>query len=104
MQINDVFVQSGAADWAKKAAHNDIAKKESSAKDPSAKARDKDAALVSLSAHAKGDPSTALVKAHANALPEIREEKVQTAEERIASGYYNTPEFSKELAARLADE
>jgi anti-sigma28 factor (negative regulator of flagellin synthesis) len=98
MQISDIYVQNGT-EWAKKAAGGEAsthAKKESASK----AVRDK----VSISLDAgKSNSAEALVKARANALPEIREEKIAVAKERIESGYYNSPEFSKELAECLAE-
>jgi hypothetical protein len=99
MQISDVHVQSSAAEMARRANSADPAlqakkeKAKASVENPSAK--------VSLSG--KGGSAEALVKARANALPEVREELVSLAKERIQSGYYNTPEFSRELSTRLAE-
>ncbi len=100
MQISDIHVQSGAAEWAKKASVGDThAKKEN--KTETGKIA---AAQVSISTDAgKSSSAEALVKARADALPEVREEIVATARERAASGYYNTPEFSRELAGRLIE-
>ncbi len=102
MQISDVYVQNGNAEWAKKVSAGDSsahAKKEN--KTETAKIA---AAQVSISADAgKSSSAEALVRARANALPEVREEKITFAKERIESGYYNTPEFSNELAGRLAE-
>jgi len=99
MQISNTYVQNGAAEWAKKLSVGDShAKKENAPK--TGTASDK----VSISANAeKSSSSEALVKARANALPEIREEKIGVARERIENGYYNTAEFSKELAENLLE-
>jgi len=98
MQISDIHVQNGT-EWAKKAAGREASthtKKEKASK----VIHDK----VSISADAgKSNSAEALVKARANVLPEIREEKITVAKERIESGYYNSPEFSKELAERLVE-
>jgi len=98
MQISDIHVQNGT-EWAKKATVGEAsanAKKEKASK----AVHDK----VSISVDAgKSNSAEALVKARANALPEIREEKITVAKERIESGYYNSPEFSKELAERLVE-
>jgi len=99
MQIYGTHVQSGVAEWVKKTSAEDASikeKKETAAKTASDK--------VSISAEAgKNSSAEALVKARANALPEIREERIAVARERIESGYYNTPEFSKELANHLVE-
>jgi anti-sigma28 factor (negative regulator of flagellin synthesis) len=100
MQISSNYVQGGAAEWAKKASAEDSvakAKKEASQSKSSS-------AQVSISTDAgKGNSAEALVIARANALPEIREEKIAVAKERIESGYYNTEKFSKELASSLVE-
>jgi hypothetical protein len=38
------------------------------------------------------------------ALPDVRAEKVQEAKEKIASGYFNSPDFEDKLADRLMKE
>jgi len=98
MQISDIYVQNGT-EWAKKAAGGEastLMKKEKVSKSV------QDKVSISLDA-GKGNSAEALVKARANALPEIREEKIAVAKERIESGHYNTPEFSNELAERLVN-
>jgi uncharacterized protein with ACT and thioredoxin-like domain len=108
MQVSDIHVQSAAAEVAKKnvteADKKNVAKhvkKASGDSLPHAK-KENVAAQVSISANAgKSNSAEALVKARANALPEIREEKVSVSKERMASGYYNTNEFNKELAGLL---
>lgn len=61
---------------------------------------------VSLSKKAKelSSSSTESVARHVDALPDIRADKVQDAKEKIASGYFNTPQFDEELASRLMKE
>jgi len=99
MHISNTGVQSNAAEWLKKAA----AEKSVHAKKEDAKKTGKTSAdHVSISANA-GNSSEALVKARANALPEIREERIAPVKERLENGYYNTPEFNKELAERLIE-
>ena len=44
------------------------------------------------------------VSAHVKALPDVRAEKVQEAKEKIASGYFNSPDFEDKLADRLMKE
>jgi|TergutMp193P3_1026864.scaffolds.fasta_scaffold225431_1 anti-sigma28 factor (negative regulator of flagellin synthesis) len=99
MQISSTYVQGGVAEWVKKTSAEDAsiqAKKENAAKT----ATDK----VSISAEAgKNSSAEALVKARADALPEAREDKIAVAKERIENGYYNTPEFGKELVNRLVE-
>jgi len=100
MHISNTGVQSNAAEWLRKAAAEESirAKKEKAPKKDNASA-DYD---VSISANA-GNSSEALVKARANALPEIREERIAPVKERLQNGYYNAPEFNKELAERLIE-
>jgi len=99
MQISNIHVQSGTAEWAKKAVGGETSTRTKDEK-ASKTVRDK----VSISEDAgKGNSAEALVRARANALPETREEKIAVAKERIESGYYNSPEFSKELAEHLVE-
>ena len=58
---------------------------------------------VSLSKKAKelSSSSTDAVARHVNALPDVRADKVQDAKEKIASGYFNSPDFEEKLADRL---
>ncbi|MCL2101910.1 MAG: flagellar biosynthesis anti-sigma factor FlgM [Fibromonadales bacterium] len=98
MQISDISIQSGAAEWAKRASTGDAQAKKEGGKAETGKTA---AVQVSISASSGKSPAEALVTSRANALPEVREEKVALAKERIESGYYNTPEFSRQLADRL---
>jgi len=100
MKISNAGVQSNAAEWVRKAtAEESVRAKKEKAPKKSKTATDYD---VSISANA-GNSSEALVKARANALPEIREERIAPAKERLENGYYNTQEFNKELAERLIE-
>lgn len=56
---------------------------------------------VSLSGTAADDVNP--IKAFADQVPEIREDKINMVRERIASGYYNTPGLLEELSDKLAD-
>jgi len=101
MQISDVHIQSSAAEMAKRVSFNDSA---ANAKKETQKVKtyaDNASAKVSISG--KGGSAEALVKARANALPEVREERISLAKERMQSGYYNTPEFSRDLSNRLVE-
>jgi len=100
MQISNTGVLSNAAEWVKKARADEVARAK---KEDAPKTGGRSTATnVSISANA-GNSSEALVKARADALPEIREERIEVAKERIESGYYNTPEFNKDLAERLIE-
>lgn len=107
MQISNVYVQSNIADVARRASDpaslskkEEAAKREEPTKKPTAK---NEAVNVSISTSGKGASAEALVISRANALPEMRDEKIGLAKERIGNGYYNTPEFSKELSNRLVE-
>jgi len=105
MQISDVYVQNNVADTAKRASFGDSAaniKKETKKINANSINTDNASAKVSISATPdKSGSAEALVEARAKALPEIREDKISLAKERMQSGYYNTPEFSGELSNRL---
>ena len=62
---------------------------------------------VSLSKKAKDLASSASAEAvarHLDSLPDVRADKVQEAKEKIASGYFNSPDFEEKLADRLMKE
>ena len=62
---------------------------------------------VSLSKKAKdlaSSSDTEAVARRLEALPDVRPEKVQEAKEKIASGYFNSPDFEDKLADRLLKE
>lgn len=61
---------------------------------------------VSLSKKAKelSSSSTESIARQVDALPDVRADKVQEAKEKIASGYFNSPDFEDKLADRLMKE
>ena len=62
---------------------------------------------VSLSKKAKELSSTSdteSIARHVDAMPDVRAEKVQEAKEKIASGYFNSPDFEDKLADKLMKE
>jgi flagellar biosynthesis anti-sigma factor FlgM len=62
---------------------------------------------VSLSKKAKelsSSSSTESIRQHVDAMPDVRADKVQEAKEKIASGYFNSPDFEDKLADRLMKE
>lgn len=62
---------------------------------------------VSLSKKAKDLASSAASEAvarHVDSLPDVRLDKVQEAKEKIANGYFNSPDFEDKLADRLMKE
>jgi flagellar biosynthesis anti-sigma factor FlgM len=59
---------------------------------------------VSLSKEAKKLSTSHEIESisrHVDAMPDVRAEKVQEAKEKIASGYFNSPDFEDKLADRL---
>ncbi|MEO6096135.1 MAG: flagellar biosynthesis anti-sigma factor FlgM [Fibrobacteria bacterium] len=61
---------------------------------------------VSLSKKAKelSSSSTESIRQHVDAMPDVRADKVQEVKEKIASGYFNSPDFEEKLADRLMKE
>lgn len=84
----------------------DLQKVSGSGKGPEKAEKTPKSDSVSLSKKAKelSSSSTDSISRHVEALPDIRADKVQEAKEKIASGYFNTPEFDEQLATRLMKE
>jgi flagellar biosynthesis anti-sigma factor FlgM len=84
----------------------DLQKVSGSGKGPEKTEKTTKSDSVSLSKQAKelSSSSTESIARHVDALPDIRADKVQDAKEKIASGYFNTPQFDEELASRLMKE
>lgn len=107
MQISDVYVQNANAEWVKKA-HADSPsniKKEAEHKANNSSANSSsvlDKVSISINSE-KNNSAEALVKARADALPEIREERINSVKENIQNGYYNTEDFNSELAGKLVE-
>ncbi|MDR2580344.1 MAG: hypothetical protein LBC85_05055 [Fibromonadaceae bacterium] len=99
MQISNIYAQN-SAEQVKRTGDSAIQIKKETQKNKAA--TENASANVSISGSGQSSIE-ALVQTRANALPEIREEKISLARERAESGYYNTPEFSKELSSRLVD-
>lgn len=61
---------------------------------------------VSLSKKAKelSSSSNETIARIVDAHPDVRADKVQEAKEKIASGYFNSPDFEDKLADRLMKE
>lgn len=82
----------------------DLQKVSGSGKGPKETEKPVKADSVSLSKKAKelsSSSETEAISRHVDALPDVRAEKVQQAKEKIASGYFNSPEFEDKLADRL---
>ena len=81
----------------------DLQKVSGSGKGPEKTEKPSRADSVSLSKKAKelSSSSTETLSKVIDAQPDVRADKVQSAKEKIASGYFNTPEFDEELATRL---
>ncbi len=85
----------------------DLQKVSGSGKGPEKTDKPSRADSVSLSKKAKELSSTSdteSISRHVDALPDVRAEKVQAAKEKIASGYFNSPEFEDKLAEKLTKE
>ena len=96
MKINPIQ-QIYGHDLQKVAGNKSAEKTEKSAKSDS----------VSFSKKAKDlarSSDSAAVSARLQSLPDVRPDKVQEAKEKIASGYFNSPDFEDKLADRLMKE
>jgi flagellar biosynthesis anti-sigma factor FlgM len=85
----------------------DLQKVSGSGKGPEKTEKQAKSDSVSLSKKAKelsSSHETEAIAHHVNALPDVRAEKVQSAKEKIASGYFNSPEFEDKLADKLMKE
>jgi flagellar biosynthesis anti-sigma factor FlgM len=85
----------------------DLQKVSGSGKTPEKTEKATKADSVSLSKKAKDLASSSdaqAVSQRLEALPDVRPEKVQEAKEKIASGYFNSPDFEDKLADRLLKE
>jgi flagellar biosynthesis anti-sigma factor FlgM len=100
MRISDVFMQSGGVDKIRKA--TGVHKAEN--KD-SVSAKPKDSVSLSPEAQKMAEAGDAkMVAAHAEASPEVRQERIDAVKSRVESGYYNTSEFADAFADRLIKE
>jgi len=99
MRITDAFIQTGAIREVQKAVGAKTDKKsEGTAKSP----RSSDSVTISTAARSASESDK--VKTRVQALPDVREDRVSEAKARVQSGFYNTPEFSDQLAGRLLKE
>lgn len=99
MRITDAFFQSGAIREVQKAGGVKPDKKSEGSEKVS---RSSDS--VSISKAARSASGVDKVKAHVQALPENREDRISAAKARVESGYYNSSEFRDQLAEKLAKE
>lgn len=63
-----------------------------------------DSVSLSKKAQELSSSSTESIARHVEALPDVRANKVQEAKEKIASGYFNSPDFEDKLADKLMKE
>ncbi len=101
MRITDAIIQSGAVDKLRRTA----GVKDASKTDSSEKSRSKDSVAISdtgrkMSQNLEGSA----VSARAEALPDVRNERINEVKDKIASGFYNSPEFMDKLADRLIND
>lgn len=97
MKITDTALQSGGAEWVRKAAGPTAETKASA----SSKGRVADAVSISGDARKLSSVAASSVRARVEALPDIREERIQEVRSRLESGYYDTEEFHGQLAAKM---
>ena len=97
MKITDTVLQFGGAEWLRKAAGPTAETKESS----TGKGRAADAVSISGDARKLSSVAASSVRARVEALPEVREERIQEVRSRVESGYYDTEEFHGQLAAKM---
>lgn len=57
--------------------------------------------LSKRSSDAVSSSETKAVEAHAKVAPDIRPDRIADVKSKIASGYYNSPEFADKLADKL---
>ncbi len=102
MRITDLFVQNGGIEAVKKS--SGLQKSAGKALSQQPKAKDS----VSFSKEGKAAQSNQAeakaIEARVQALPEVREERIQEVQSRIENGYYNTDEFKDALADRLMND
>lgn len=99
MRITDAFFQSGAIREVQKVGGPKPDKK-SEGSDKLTRSSDS----VSISKEARSASGVDKVKAHVQALPESREDRVAAVKARVQNGYYDTPEFRDQLAEKLMKE
>lgn len=100
MRITNAIIQSGALNAVHKSANVKLPAKTTE----TSKTRSD---TVSISGQAQSLSSTQggqAARAHAEALPEVRENRVAEVRERIANGYYDTPEFADQLVEKLMSQ
>jgi len=96
MNITDTIAQMGGADWVRKNASGTTGKVV-----PTVKGATTDSVSISGDARKMSSTGATQVRARVEALPEVREEKIQEARNRVEAGYYQNPEFDQVLAEKL---
>lgn len=96
MRISEGMISSGGLDAVKKSSGLQKADK------AQAPVRGKDSAVFSSkSKELSSDAEVQSAKARAVAMPDVREDKIAEVRSKIESGYYNSEEFTDQLADRL---
>jgi flagellar biosynthesis anti-sigma factor FlgM len=104
MRITDAIIQSGAVDQLRKATGAKELDKPNG-KDTSVSSRKDSVELSGKGRQISADSAEkSAVTARADALPEVRNEKIAEVREKIANGFYNSPEFTDKLADRLIND
>ncbi len=102
MRITDLFMQSGGPERVRKSAG--VQKSEEKKGTPASSPKDS----VSLSKEAQAASSNQVeasaVRAHVDALPDVREDRIAEVKSRIENGYYDSEEFKEKLADRLIND
>lgn len=99
MRISEGIVSAGGLDAVKKSSGLQKADK---AEAPS---RGKDTAVFSSKSQAlSSDAEVQSAKARAVATPDVREDKIAEVRSKIDSGFYNSEEFTDQLADRLINQ
>lgn len=98
MNISQALAQSGGADWVRKVSGKDSVEKT----ERQSPAKKSDSVSISGSARQLSSTAEVQVRSRVDALPEVRDHRVQEVRERVEQGVYNTPEFAEKLAEKLA--
>jgi flagellar biosynthesis anti-sigma factor FlgM len=101
MRITDVFLQTGGPEAVRKSSNQNRTEAKGNPGTPQATRAKDTYEAGKTDSKATNKAQGAAVAAHANAAPEIRENRVAEVRERIQSGYYNSDEFKEKLADRL---
>ncbi len=97
MNIVDVVSQAGGSQWVRNVSGASQENKAAT----NVRSRGKDTVDISSDARKLSGSGAAAVKSRVQALPEVREEKIQEVKEKIDSGFYSTDSFRQVLAEKM---